>query len=47
MLLELLDCEDLSGFEYDFVNDVSEYDWLTDRQEETIRSIYNMHFDGA
>ena len=43
MLIELLDCENLNSWEYDFVNDLSvrESFWLTDAQEVTLTRIYN------
>ena len=43
IILELLDCEELSVWEYDFINSVADFDWLSYKQKETITKIYNIY----
>lgn len=46
MILELIDCESLSDWEYDFVMDISDQNYEpTEKQKEKIVQIYNKHFE--
>lgn len=45
LITPLLHCDTLTEWEYDFVHDISEQDYLTDRQAEVLERIYHKQED--
>jgi len=45
MILILLDCDELSPWEYDFINSVADEEYLSNNQERKVEQIYKQYIE--